>query len=551
MKLGAVIFSEDFDSVELGPNVNETVADDTAFTHTPPAGWTVDNSSQSGFGDDATDGVTEWAGWSFADPSFWSTVDGQRRGEFTKASGAAAIADGDEWDDQAHSHDPRMTTFLVSPSIDISQIEPGSAVLKFDSSWRPDATQTAVGTVSFDGGEKIEVFRFESDSASPNYKDDNSTNDTLTFAIDNPEGAQSMVIEFGYIEAGNFWWWAIDNIVVTGEFPPLWAEDFEGLTLGSSVDEEVAADNVWTKMPPAGWSIDDSGVPGVGTDNDGVTEWAGWSFADKDWYAQTAGDQGRAEFTKGIGTVAIADGDEWDDLPHAEGYLDTFMSTDPINVSGQSANTLFLTFDSGWRPEFDSNYHQTANITVSYDGGEAVEILRWESDESSPNYHGDNRNETVTIPLNNPGDASEAVLTFGYFDAGNDWYWVIDNLAVNIGSAPEPPILVAQPVKQIISEGGTVVLSVGAEGPDLQYQWFLNGVALEGATGSELAINLAGADDAGDYSVEVSNGSGSVTSESCQHRGLLRFAGGRARGSSSVRCGHGRCIWQRKRCFNR
>ena len=76
-------------------------------------------------------------------------------------------------------------------------------------------------------------------------------------------------------------------------------QDFESLELGPHVDEEVAGESVWTKNPPVGWSIDDSGVPGVGDPEwDGVTEWAGWSFADKAWWAETAGDQLRSEFTK-------------------------------------------------------------------------------------------------------------------------------------------------------------------------------------------------------------------------------------------------------------
>ena len=96
--------------------------------------------------------------------------------------------------------------------------------------------------------------------------------------------------------------------------------DFDGLALGPNVDESVAGDAVWTKTAPAGWSIDDSGVPGVGDPaQDGVTEWAGWSFASKDWWVEAAGDQRRSEFVNSTGIAAIADGDEWDDQDHAEG----------------------------------------------------------------------------------------------------------------------------------------------------------------------------------------------------------------------------------------
>ena len=61
-------------------------------------------------------------------------------------------------------------------------------------------------------------------------------------------------------------------------------------------------------------------------------------------------DQRRSEFVFGQGTVAIADGDEWDDQEHAEGYVDTCWSR-------------------GRYPE-----GQTANIMVAFDGGQGTEI---------------------------------------------------------------------------------------------------------------------------------------------------------------------------------
>jgi len=32
--------------------------------------------------------------------------------------------------------------------------------------------------------------------------------------LNNPAGAQEMVITFGMLDAGNDWWWAIDNVKV-------------------------------------------------------------------------------------------------------------------------------------------------------------------------------------------------------------------------------------------------------------------------------------------------------------------------------------------------
>ena len=206
-------------------------------------------------------------------------------------------------------------------------------------------------------------------------------------------------------------------------------ENFDSVTLGPNVDEALEEAQAWTDTPPAGWTVDDSGIPGGG-----VTEWSGWSFTNKDWWATTAGDQDRTQFVLGQNVVAVADPDEWEDAAHddleAAGWYDAYMSTPDISLTNVVAGSVTLTFDSSWRDEFDDNYHQTANITVSYDGGAEIEVLLWESDGASANFKDDTTNETVTIALDNPAGASSMMLTFGLFEAGNDWWWAIDNVLV-------------------------------------------------------------------------------------------------------------------------
>ncbi|MCP4613377.1 MAG: hypothetical protein GY845_32200, partial [Planctomycetes bacterium] len=222
----------------------------------------------------------------------------------------------------------------------------------------------------------------------------------------------------------------------------LFAEDFEGLELGPNVDEELAGEAVWTDTPPEGWIVDESGIPGQGMDEtDGVTEWAGWAFADKAWWIEAAGDQDRSLFELASGTVAVADPDEWDDgerlpIPIAVDPYDTWLTTPDIKIGSAEPGTLELKFDSSWRPEFDDNLHQTANITASFDGGDPVEVMLWESDEASANYKPYATNETVIIALDAPEGAKKVVLTFGLFDAGNDWWWAIDNIEVS-GVVPD------------------------------------------------------------------------------------------------------------------
>jgi hypothetical protein len=209
----------------------------------------------------------------------------------------------------------------------------------------------------------------------------------------------------------------------------VFSENFDSVVLGPNEDEALANPNAFTHTPPAGWSIANN-LPGEGSgDGIGVTEWEGWSLADRDWWATTAGDQQRAQFTNASGTVAVADPDEWDDLgtpaPESLGTYNTFLSTGPFSVSGLGAGVLKLGFDSSWRDEDN----QRVNITVSYDGAPAIEVLRWTS-TAGPDFHDDAPNEAVEIELNNPGGANSAEITFGMEDAGNDWWWAIDNVVV-------------------------------------------------------------------------------------------------------------------------
>jgi len=533
---------EDFDSVVLGPNVDEGRAGDQVFSKDGPAGWTVDNSQMPKNADtgasweDAGIGVTEFKGWTFLNRDWWvATAGDQTRSQFTLGTGTVAVADPDEWDDLGNPDGTvgYFNSFFSSPNISVAGVAANSITLKFSSSWRPEARddtgpdgqqtndQTGVVRVSFDGGAATEVIRWTSVDGAPTFKPD-SQNESVTVVINNPAGASNMKVTFGLLNAGNDWWWAVDNVVVDSGIVPatisaqprgveveegstlnlsvtvvgdaplayewfrgvgasktaipgatgatyskalataadaglysvsvsnaggsadsaaaevkvllrnrpktLLSEDFNGLVLGPNVDEGVAGDQVWTKTSPAGWTIDDTGVPGAGDPaNDGVTEWAGWSFADRAWWANTAGNQRRAEFLKGTGAVAIADGDEWDDQSHAAGSMNTFISTPAINVAGLKENSVVLRFDSSWRPEEP----QKAVIRVQFDNGTPVEILRWEGGNSSPFFHADNVNETVTLGINNPAGASTMKVTFGYIDAGNNWWWAFDNVVVS------------------------------------------------------------------------------------------------------------------------
>jgi hypothetical protein len=294
-------------------------------------------------------------------------------------------------------------------------------------------------------------------------------------------------------------------------------EDFEGITLGPNVDEALAGVEVWTNAPPAGWIIDKSGVPGIADPaTDGVTEWAGWSFANRDWWATTAGGQDREQFLSASGTVAIADPDEWDDKGHDVGMYNTFLSTPTISLVGIPANTLVLKFNSSVRSECcddnpDLDNSQTETVTISYNGGAEIEVLKWDSTTGSPTYKADNVNETVILNLSNAPTATNIVLKFGLTRAENDWWWAIDNIELQAGALA--PTITTQPQSQFVFSGASPLLSVRANGTSpFFYRWQFNDADIAGATSSNLTIANFQSTNAGNYRAIVTNIAGSATS---------------------------------------
>lgn len=115
-------------------------------------------------------------------------------------------------------------------------------------------------------------------------------------------------------------------------------------------------------------------------------------------------------------------------------------------------------------------------------------------------------------------------IFFRWFDAndsGNDHAVAIDNLTINfqsINNTPppgSPPVITAQPQNQAVGEGGFAIFSAAATGnPAPNFQWQLNYTNLPGATAPTLALNNLTTNQAGTYSVVVTNSAGATNSSS-------------------------------------
>jgi pectate lyase len=116
----------------------------------------------------------------------------------------------------------------------------------------------------------------------------------------------------------------------------------------------------------------------------------------------------------------------------------------------------------------------------------------------------------TTLVISNAGPAN----------IGN-YYVVIANPAGNVTSATATlgvgnvgPAITSQPQDQTVTAGGTAIFTVGATGTSpLSYQWYYNtNTPLTGKTGAQLTLNGVSTNDAGKYSVRVSNAYGDATS---------------------------------------
>src|ERR1700722_460576 len=94
----------------------------------------------------------------------------------------------------------------------------------------------------------------------------------------------------------------------------------------------------------------------------------------------------------------------------------------------------------------------------------------------------------------------EGQTIFQYDSNGN-----LTNVAATVA---ESPTINVSPVTQYVNAGADAALSVSTTGNGaLSYQWFQNGVPVQGPTDSELFISSVTASNLGNYTVVVCDGS--------------------------------------------
>ncbi len=156
---------------------------------------------------------------------------------------------------------------------------------------------------------------------------------------------------------------------------------------------------------------------------------------------------------------------------------------------------------------------QPASQSVS--SGATVTLSVVASGDPEPAYQW--RKDGVTI-----GGATSATLTLtGVSEGDSGAYTVVATSTAGSATSAAatlavttPPITInAHPASLTRAAGGSAALSVAATGEGaLTFQWFRNGVALVGETAATIAFDPLQTSDAAYYTVEVSDGTGTVTS---------------------------------------
>jgi VCBS repeat-containing protein len=214
----------------------------------------------------------------------------------------------------------------------------------------------------------------------------------------------------------------------------LLSENFEELPLQGFTDPSTGggSGSDWTDAIPTGWTRDNSTTP-----TGGPAAYFGWHVVNIDSWVAGQGNQHRADFTRGGsgmgGHIAVADGDAYaDEAANIDpNLMNTFFSTPNLTLDGDVPGTLKLEFDSSFRPEAAPN--QVGLTDVSFDGGTTWVNLLTLDTPSTPGGVGSlaKVNDHYVLNVNNPATGT-AMFRFGYTQAGNDWWWAIDNVDVKV-----------------------------------------------------------------------------------------------------------------------
>ncbi len=212
-----VIYAEDFEELPMlsftAANRNSP-SDGTDYTETIP-GWRIDNRGMLG-----TSREPAYQGWRALDVISWVQEQaGQQRSIFaSRGDNIAMVADADAWADYVPSVPAQGFNSYVTREYDLRGFSPSTLTIQFDWEFRVEASQRGSVDVSFDNGVTYQNL-LDLNSASPLYVANQLLYGPSEFTALEDFNATShkMLLRYGCTRAGNNWWFAFDDVLLTAQ----------------------------------------------------------------------------------------------------------------------------------------------------------------------------------------------------------------------------------------------------------------------------------------------------------------------------------------------
>ncbi len=418
-----------------------------------PREWTIDNSQMGNPPGSAAGGVCQepgYNGWTAMDVASWTAEQGAQIGRTTLGlldRNTALVADPDAYYDfLSVAQQSDAYNSYISRSYDLTGFNTNTLQITFDWEFAIENNQRGTIEVSFDNGVTWQMLL---DLVKGDLPNSTILTGPSTFSanVDFVPAGNQMLFRIGCITAGNNWWFAVDNVhVTTGDgFDDL--EDFEGLEMVSFLGEPPGASpptqprfdgTDFTNVIP-NWTIDNSQMPGFCRE----PGYDGWTCMDVECWINEQGGQGRSllsGFAFDANAALVADGDafydfdrNFDDTGGAPSNAMTTFVQREYDLSGYDNRTLQISMDF----EFRIENQQRGTVEVSFDGGTTwvllQELKRVDGDPALGNNQYIIRSSEQPYVAGTDFTALQTkkmILRLGYLDAGNNWWFAVDNVRV-------------------------------------------------------------------------------------------------------------------------
>jgi hypothetical protein len=188
-----------------------------------------------------------------------------------------------------------------------------------------------------------------------------------------------------------------------------------------------------------------------------------------------------------------------------------------LDFTGRSAGTL--SFDWAAAANSTGNRASSLRVYTSTDGAAWSELAGAAVLNLSNNVAASGAVTAVALPATLDGSPTARIRFYECNGTGGSTgsraKISIDNVAVTSGGGDLPPVITVDPTGGNFWTGSTVVLTSGASGSSLHFQWqkdssdLANGGQYSGVNTASLTITGVGGGNAGDYRLVVTNSAGS------------------------------------------